>query len=94
MNNEYIIDLKEAKSKEELHERIQRALPLPNWYGGNLDALYDVLTDPEFGEECEISFVGCRDLQDAMPKYYAALQRMCADACREKEGLIIRFYEE
>ena len=32
-------------SKEEIHEYLKRKLDLPEYYGRNLDALYDCLTD-------------------------------------------------
>ena len=40
MNNDYIIDLTGVKSRDELHDRIEEILPVPGWYGRNLDALY------------------------------------------------------
>ena len=33
------------KSKQALHETMACALHFPPWYGGNLDALFDCLTD-------------------------------------------------
>ena len=49
MEKEYIIDLTGTEDRAQLHDRIEQGLPLPEWYGRNLDALYDVLTEPEFG---------------------------------------------
>ncbi|MGN1149892.1 MAG: barstar family protein [Sutterella sp.] len=34
-------------NKEALYEALADALELPDWFGANLDALYDVLTDLE-----------------------------------------------
>ncbi len=34
-------------SREELHQVIAEKLNFPSWYGNNLDALYDCLTDLE-----------------------------------------------
>ena len=39
------IALKGAASKEQLLERIARALGFPEWFGGNWDALEDSLTE-------------------------------------------------
>lgn len=39
------IDLRYAQSKEELHESLAATSLFPDYYGRNLDALYDVLTD-------------------------------------------------
>ena len=35
--------------KETLHARIAAALDFPDWYGHNLDALYDLLTETTVG---------------------------------------------
>lgn len=41
---EFIIDCTAIHSPEELHRAIAAALSFPDWYGHNLDALYDCLT--------------------------------------------------
>ena len=40
-----ILDGASMESREALHDQLQNRLPLPAWYGRNLDALYDCLTD-------------------------------------------------
>ncbi len=44
-DTDYVIDLTGVTSREELHDRIEEALPLPGYYGRNLDALYDALQE-------------------------------------------------
>ena len=39
------IDCGGIATKEELHARIAEGLAFPDWYGHNLDALMDCLTD-------------------------------------------------
>lgn len=39
------IDLADVRSKKAILRAIGRALEFPAWYGANLDALYDCLTD-------------------------------------------------
>lgn len=39
------IDLAGARGKDEILERIARALEFPSWFGGNWDALEDCLAD-------------------------------------------------
>lgn len=46
---EYIIDLKNVKDKEEAHKIIKEALNFPDYYGANLDALNDSLSEIEEG---------------------------------------------
>jgi hypothetical protein len=50
------ISLAEAKTKKALLERIAQALQLPDWFGGNWDALEDSLK--EKGDRCVFLFDG------------------------------------
>ena len=42
---EIIIDCTKIHTKEDLHRIFQETLSFPEWYGSNLDALYDCLTE-------------------------------------------------
>ena len=42
---EIIIDGEKIHSKKELHREFAEKLDFPEWYGHNLDALYDCLTE-------------------------------------------------
>ena len=42
---EKIIDCTKIKTREDLHRIFRETLSFPDWYGHNLDALYDCLTD-------------------------------------------------
>ena len=44
--------------KEEGHDYLMEALNLPDYYGKNLDALYDCLTEIE----CEIELINSNDV--------------------------------
>ena len=66
-------------SAQALHRALAAALDLPAWYGGNLDALYDCLTDlpalPEF------QIIDPPALQTALgEKTYRGLLRVLGDA--------------
>ena len=39
-----ILDGTTVPTKEALHQHLARELAFPDWYGGNLDALFDCLT--------------------------------------------------
>ena len=41
----YKVDFSEVKYYIEIHEVLKRDLDFPDYYGGNLDALWDCLTD-------------------------------------------------
>lgn len=88
----YRIDLSEISTKKEFHEKIAEVLPCPDYYGNNLDALYDVLAEP--GEEREIVFSGCGAFGKAQPGYMSALRELCGEALRERPGLRVIFEEE
>lgn len=42
---EIVLDGLELEELEDVHTLFARALDLPDWYGRNLDALFDCLTD-------------------------------------------------
>ncbi len=90
MKKVFYIDLFEVNSNDELHDLLVKELPLPDYYGRNLDALYDVLG--EFGDDWNIIFYNTKYAKLRIGKYYEALKSLCADACDEVEGLMIRFY--
>ena len=93
MNNSYIIDLAGVADRTELHDRIEQGIPVPEWYGRNLDALYDILTEPDFGGGCLICIIGCSEVGEGMVRYLAAMQQMCRAACEENPGLTIEFMD-
>lgn len=62
-----IVDGNEVKNRETLHDVLARSLRFPEWYGRNLDALYDCLTDA--GEELEIRFLHGQMLREHLGEY-------------------------
>ncbi|MBE7070514.1 MAG: hypothetical protein E7386_08440 [Ruminococcaceae bacterium] len=89
---EFVIDLKDVYTPDELHERIAQIIPVPEYYGANLDALYDVLT--EQSEGWIIIFSSASVPETTMGKYMRNLRRMCAAAAEENEGLLSVTFEE
>ena len=90
MEKVFYIDLFEVISKEDLQDLLAKELPLPEYYGKNLDAFNDVLT--EFGSEWNIIFYNSKFARFRLGKYFDALERLCSEACEDVEGLQIRFY--
>ncbi len=72
----YDIDLAGICSSGEFHQRIRETLPVPEWYGDNLDALHDILTEQG---SWTVRFHHVQDLQDGQPWYAAALRCLCRD---------------
>jgi len=78
----YEIDLTGVDSREELHRRLQAALPLPSYYGNNLDALHDVLSEAE--APLELIFRNAEGADASMTDYLGALRRMGVDLMLER----------
>ena len=81
---EYIVDFSGVTDKESFHACLKKSLLLPEWYGGNLDALYDSLTDLD--EAC-IYFKNCGQAAESIADYYESFLGVIADAQMEVPGL-------
>lgn len=46
----YVLDARKMPTRDEAHEYLKMILELPEYYGKNLDALYDCLCDMENAE--------------------------------------------
>lgn len=88
---DFVIDLAGVASPGELHRRVRAVLPCPEWYGDNLDALYDLLTDQ--GGSWHIMFLHTAETESLLPVYMASLRRLCQRAMAETPGLSIEFAE-
>ncbi len=75
---EYMIDLTGVKTKKQLHKLLKRELELPEYYGGNLDALYDCLS--EFPEGTVIRVTGTDEARAKLGGYVDTLLRVISDA--------------
>ena len=71
--------------------RWRRGCGFPDWYGGNLDALHDCLTD--ITEPTELVIRGGAALETALGGYAAALQRVLADCAAENEMFSVTWEE-
>ena len=91
MSKVFYIDLSEVTTKEELQDLLVKELPLPDYYGKNLDALHDVLT--EKAEGWNIIFYNTTRAGYRIGKYYDALRRLCAEAVEDADDLNIRFFD-
>ncbi|MCR5672961.1 MAG: barstar family protein [Lachnospiraceae bacterium] len=60
MSREYVIDCAEMTDRAAAHDYIAKTLEFPDYYGKNLDALFDCLT--EMGE-CSIVFKNLDELE-------------------------------
>ncbi|MDC7293620.1 MULTISPECIES: barstar family protein [unclassified Butyrivibrio] len=86
----FYIDMSEVTTKDELQDLLAKELPLPDYYGRNLDALHDILT--ESAEGWNIIFYNTTIAARLLGKYYNALTRLAEESCEETDQLKIRFY--
>lgn len=70
-------------TKEEMHDYLAKMLHLPEYYGKNLDALHDCLTD--IGEETELILLNW----DAFDHTKRAM-RVMMDSAEENDNLHIK----
>jgi RNAse (barnase) inhibitor barstar len=65
-------------------DAIAAALSFPEWFGRNLDALYDCLTDLSWlpGGEHVLVWSGSDELKQADPRAYLAIRSVLSDAER------------
>ncbi|MBQ3390203.1 MAG: barstar family protein [Firmicutes bacterium] len=85
----YEIDLTKAKTRADLYDLLEEALPLPDYFGRNLDALYDVLS--EIPEAMWIRFrdLECREYD--LERYLRRLKRMSGGLMEENPNIRIAF---
>ena len=75
-----------APTKEALHQHLARELAFPDWYGGNLDALFDCLT--AVSEEVTITLVEAA-LTESLGPYAQRVEKVLTRAAEKKPNLQI-----
>ena len=76
-----VLTAEECSDKEALHRHIAEALDFPSWYGGNLDALHDCLTDMR--EDVAVRIPSVDALEEVLGPYTRRLMRVLVDASSE-----------
>lgn len=75
-------------SQEALHEFIAKKLCFPDYYGANLSALADCLS--EMGEPARITFaIGQYDVEPGMQAYLLRFVQVCAREALVNENLSV-----
>ena len=65
-----IVDFTECKYFTEMHKRIKEGLKFPDYYGENLDALWDLISEPR---DAFITIKGIHDLPKSFDEYVEKL---------------------
>lgn len=87
----YTFDAAAVRDRETLHDALSAALRLPDWYGRNLDALYDCLTDLPSGE---IRVLHQSALRENLGEYGDACLDTLRDAARNNHNLRVVLSDE
>ncbi|HCA20947.1 MAG TPA: barstar [Lachnospiraceae bacterium] len=88
-NDARVLDLSDIVTKEELHKRLKVFFKFPDYYGGNLDALHDCLTD--ISEETSVTIILPEKWPEKKSKYIKNFIKVCGDAASENEKLTFLF---
>ncbi len=83
----YVLDGLTVENPEQLHDALQSVLPLPPYYGRNLDALHDILT--EWREDFTLRINDCDAMLAALEVYGVYFMHALNDAAKENEHFII-----
>lgn len=87
-----LLDGRLMVSREAVHDLLTEKLQLPAYYGRNLDALYDVLS--ERLHDLDITMVYADVMLDNLGKYGAALMKTLEDASRDCSHVVFSVSNE
>ena len=85
---EILIDGATVSSMEEIHHTLAESLSFPEWYGKNLDALHDCLS--ELSSETCITILNAEILAETLGSGYIRLCRVLSDSAEENPYLTIQ----
>ncbi|MGN0687152.1 MAG: barstar family protein [Oscillospiraceae bacterium] len=88
---EYTLDCTAISDKQALHSALAQGLCFPDWYGGNLDALYDCLTG--ITDETHITISDEQALAEKLGSYAASFTKVILRAAADNEKLSISFIQ-
>lgn len=75
--------------KQHLHSHLKQALKFPEWYGNNLDALADCLSD--ISETTVITVLGFEKLESTLgEKYTQSFIKVLQNAAKSNSNMHIR----
>lgn len=87
-----VLDGRKMTDKATLHAYLKEQCKFPEYYGNNLDALYDVLTDRE--EPLEIKLEYAQELKEVLCGYGEAFIETLEDAAASGKNFSFLLIEE
>lgn len=84
------LDLTDCKYIRDFHERIRVAFDFPEWYGRNLDALWDLLSEPR---SAHITVIGVDTMTKELQEYFESIIKIFERAkCEQNSyGLVFEY---
>ncbi len=83
------LDGKTIETREGLYAEVRRQLDLPDFFGANADALYDVLTS--LSQHTVVTVCCPGNLRRSLGPYYAVVERVLLDAATATPALTVVF---
>ena len=87
----FVLEVSACETAEDLHRALAEGLHFPAWYGGNLDALHDCLTD--LSDPVHLTVLHAQALEDALGAYCRSFQRVLSDSAQENEHFTLTWEE-
>ena len=84
-----MIECGAVKNREDLHAALAEALHFPGWYGGNLDALHDLLTG--LSADTRLILSDWPAAEAALGDYGKRVEKVLAICALENPSLTIEF---
>lgn len=84
------LDLTDCKYIRDFHERIRVAFDFPEWYGANLSALWDLLSEPW---SAHITVIGVDTMTKELQEYFESIIKIFERAkCEQNSyGLVFEY---
>lgn len=82
-----LLDGYEMTDKKNTHNYLEEKFDFPDYYGGNLDALWDMLTS--ISEPIEIELINANGLVENMGRYGENIIRVFKDVVKENTNIIL-----
>lgn len=86
---EIVLDGKLMQTRASAHAYLKAAFRFPDYYGGNLDALYDLLTEMR-RQELTVTLINGDILRKALGDYGEEIVSCFTDAFTRKGGAVFR----
>ena len=91
----FTFDISACTSPAEIHEVIRSSYPLPKYYGNNLDALYECLTDISEPTAAALlfSYTDYDEEDHSLTAYFEKIKKVFLDAEEDNPELAVFIFE-